>query len=62
MTKKDKTKLDVEICPRCGKQFHCSKSQKCWCYEMDVPVETLEKLQYDFESCICPECLKLYSR
>jgi len=23
-----------ELCPRCGNEFHCSKSGKCWCFEV----------------------------
>jgi hypothetical protein len=62
MAKQNKIIMEKEICPRCGREFRCSKSSKCWCYEMDVPVETLESLQQDFESCICPDCLKEFAR
>jgi hypothetical protein len=62
MNKNGNPRVVKEICPKCGKEFLCSKSAKCWCYELDIPVETLDLLQQDFESCICPECLKSYSR
>ncbi|MCB0822314.1 MAG: cysteine-rich CWC family protein [Bacteroidales bacterium] len=49
-------------CPKCGNTFHCSTSSKCWCYEIDVPAEVMEKLQQEYIGCLCPECLKTYAR
>lgn len=62
MNKHDKKFVEKDICPRCGKEFHCSKSGKCWCYELDIPPETMENLQRDYINCLCPDCLKPYSR
>jgi hypothetical protein len=61
---KDSKQVIVELntCPKCGKQFKCSTSAKCWCYEYDVPVEVMEDLQQEFEGCLCPDCLKTYAR
>jgi len=62
MDKHNKKLVEEDICPRCGKEFHCSKSAKCWCYELDIPPETMENLQREYENCLCPECLKPYAR
>lgn len=49
-------------CPKCGKQFHCSSSSKCWCFEYEVPADKMEWIQENFKGCLCPECLREYSR
>ena len=48
-------------CPKCGAEFHCSTSPKCWCYEIDVPAEIMEKIEQQYDGCLCPECLKAYA-
>lgn len=53
--------VEKEVCPRCGKSFECGKSGKCWCYELDVPNSILEKIEKDYDSCLCPDCLKEFS-
>jgi hypothetical protein len=49
--------VEPALCPACGKQFHCSTSSKCWCYEHQLPDELLDKLKNEFEGCLCPECI-----
>jgi ribosomal protein L34E len=49
-----------ERCKKCGEPFHCSKSAKCWCYELSIPAEKLEELQKEYDGCLCPDCLKEY--
>ena len=53
---------EKEKCPRCGKDFDCGKSGKCWCYERDIPTPVLEKIEQDFDGCLCPDCLYEISR
>jgi Cysteine-rich CWC len=56
MSEMSNTKL---ICELCGKEFLCgAKCGKCWCFEIDLKEETLSKLQTEFESCLCKDCLK----
>jgi ribosomal protein L34E len=50
--------IEPDTCPRCGKEFHCSKSAKCWCYEVDTSPSLLEEIQKNYDSCLCPDCLK----
>ena len=57
-----KREIETSKCPKCGADFHCSTSSKCWCYEIDVPTETMEKLQEEYDGCLCPDCLKEYAR
>lgn len=49
---------EKEKCPRCGQKFLCSKSNKCWCYEIGLDSNQLEKLNKTYESCICPDCIE----
>jgi hypothetical protein len=49
--------LSQEKCPRCGNVFHCSKSGKCWCYEVMVPADRLEMIEEAYDTCLCPACL-----
>ena len=62
MNEKKKILVEPSVCPKCGNAFHCSTSSKCWCYEIDVPAEVMEKLQEQYEGCLCPDCLKDYAR
>jgi hypothetical protein len=48
---------EKEICPRCQEKFDCSKSNKCWCYEIGLDSNQLEKLTDEFKSCLCPNCI-----
>jgi len=52
----------LQKCPRCGTLFNCSASGKCWCYEYDVPARDLEIIEEQFDSCLCPDCLKTFVR
>ncbi|MCC7318944.1 MAG: cysteine-rich CWC family protein [Bacteroidales bacterium] len=49
--------VEPEHCPRCGAEFHCSKSGKCWCFEVSTPTSVLETLHRTYSSCVCPTCL-----
>jgi len=49
--------IQPEVCPRCGKQFECGKSGKCWCYEVETKPSVLETINEKFDSCLCRECL-----
>ncbi len=52
---------DPSVCPRCGKEFHCSKSGKCWCYEVYLPLDKLEEIENTYDSCLCPSCLREFA-
>lgn len=49
---------EYEKCPRCGAMFTCGKSGKCWCFEIEVPPSVLENIEKEYNSCLCPSCLK----
>jgi hypothetical protein len=52
-------KSETKTCEACGKEFSCgAASEKCWCFEIDLNKETSAKLQKDFRSCLCENCLK----
>jgi hypothetical protein len=50
--------IDPDICPRCGAAFHCSKSAKCWCYEVSTSILVLQQIEDKYNSCLCPNCLR----
>lgn len=51
-------KTDTKTCEACGAQFSCgAKTEKCWCFEIDLNAETLTKLRDDFKNCLCRDCL-----
>ena len=50
-----------EICPRCGQEFHCSKSGKCWCFEVSLSDETRDAITANYDTCLCPSCLQHFS-
>lgn len=49
---------EKEICPRCEQKFECSKSNKCWCFEIGLESNQLEELNSKYNSCLCQNCLK----
>jgi hypothetical protein len=52
---------EQETCPRCGKTFRCSKSGRCWCFELALPPDMLDEIEKSYDRCLCPECLKEYA-
>jgi hypothetical protein len=52
---------ELSVCPRCGKEFHCSKSGKCWCYSVFLTLDKLEEIESRYDSCLCPSCLNEYA-
>ncbi|MBK9291649.1 MAG: cysteine-rich CWC family protein [Bacteroidetes bacterium] len=47
-----------DLCPRCGQEFHCSKSARCWCFEVQTTPQVLEYVQERWAGCLCPACLE----
>jgi len=54
--------FEQKKCPRCGNTFVCSTSAKCWCFEIDVPADTMEIIQEKWQGCLCPDCLKSFAK
>jgi hypothetical protein len=44
-------------CPKCGCEFLCSPSGKCWCYEIFISPNKLNKINEMYDRCLCPTCL-----
>jgi len=59
---KEEHPFEQKNCPRCGTVFICSASSKCWCFEYDIPPATMDFIQDKWQGCLCPECLKSFSR
>ncbi len=46
-------------CESCGEDFSCgANTGKCWCFEVDLSEENLDNLKANFDTCLCPKCLK----
>ncbi len=58
MFKPKKILIEPETCPRCGASFTCSKSGKCWCFEVSVPDSVRDEIEKVYDRCLCPQCLK----
>lgn len=49
---------DKIICESCGEEFSCGASvENCWCFDVELKVETLAELREDFKKCLCENCL-----
>jgi hypothetical protein len=49
-------------CSKCEASFECgSDKMGCWCEDLFIDLETLNKLKSEFNNCLCPKCLKEYS-
>jgi len=53
---------ETSNCPKCEKEFNCSPSGKCWCYEVFIPPDKLNEIGEKYNSCLCPDCLKEFSK
>ena len=63
MSEKTLKKSAAKTCESCGTDFSCgATSEKCWCFEIALSAETLAKLQEDFKSCLCKDCLEKENR
>ena len=52
----------MKKCSKCNTEFECgSKIGKCWCMDLKVEVEVLNRLKEEFTDCLCPKCLSEYS-
>jgi hypothetical protein len=56
---KDEKIAEKLICESCGAEFSCgAKVGKCWCFEVDLKVETLTELKENYNRCLCENCLR----
>jgi hypothetical protein len=47
-----------KICPKCGKTFECAHSTDCWCMNVKLSKEAIEKIKQLYPDCLCEICLK----
>lgn len=54
--------LDSRTCPICGEDNGCRLSMDCWCHDVKVPKELLDRLSDDKKglACICIACIDKY--
>jgi hypothetical protein len=50
-------------CSKCGKLFACGfDTGSCWCKDLEIERNELEKLSNNYESCLCRECLSAHAK
>ncbi len=48
-----------KMCESCHEEFSCEvNNEKCWCFDIELKPQTLEKLRKDFANCLCKNCLE----
>lgn len=52
---------DPEVCPLCGEPNACGQaigSRSCWCFEITIPEEVLQRVPTDARdtACVCRAC------
>ena len=56
-------KSETKTCESCGANFTCgAKTEKCWCFSVDLRAETLAELRDSFKNCLCKNCLSDLNR
>jgi hypothetical protein len=53
--------IDSTRCPLCGGPNECEIAEgasKCWCFEVHIPAEVLERIPPEAQSvvCVCKRC------
>lgn len=52
-------KSETKICEACGADFSCgARAEKCWCFKIELSDETLGRLEKEYKSCLCAQCLE----
>lgn len=57
--------IDEKVCPLCGEKNNCqSSSEKCWCFNMEIPKGILDLVPEDKRNraCICSSCIEKYKK
>lgn len=51
-----------KTCSKCKAPFSCQNEMRgCWCEDLTLNAETLALLRQQFDNCLCPACLALYT-
>lgn len=54
--------MATKNCSKCNRLFACDcETTGCWCEDLYIDLDTLNKLKKQFDNCLCPTCLKEYS-
>jgi len=53
-----------DVCPRCGRGFHCGANDAgpCPCAALELGAGLLRRLRERFTGCLCPGCLTVLAR
>ncbi|MGZ4033356.1 MAG: cysteine-rich CWC family protein [Bacteroidia bacterium] len=54
--------MSIKKCSRCSTDFECCNEKPgCWCENLFIDIETLNKLKKEYDNCLCSSCLKEYA-
>lgn len=49
-------------CSKCNTPFVCDcENPGCWCENLFIDLDTLDKLKKQYDNCLCPACLSKYA-
>jgi len=49
-------------CEACGQTFRCGTPLKgCWCSQIELSPESLERIRQRYKNCLCPACLPQFN-
>ena len=54
--------MQIKICPKCGMEFKCEHSIKCWCMSYNIPENKRKYLRENYNDCLCESCLKEFAK
>jgi len=50
--------LSAKLCSRCSADFSCGAAGgHCWCFDIAITPQIMERLREDFTDCLCAKCL-----
>jgi hypothetical protein len=55
--------MSVKSCSKCLVSFECTnETSGCWCEQLVIPPMVLAHLKETYANCLCPQCLKEFSK
>jgi len=54
--------MSEKTCPKCKQVFECEGEGDCWCENVQLTPVAYKKLLMEADDCICPRCMRLYTR
>lgn len=53
--------MAIKKCSKCESSFECTNEKTgCWCENLFLDIDTLNKLHDKYDDCLCLDCLRSY--